>query len=1220
MSRHLSILAALLPLLSFCPVSAPAVSRQATGDQQAVTSKRGRISLDGPWRFQPAGGGPPAAAAWGSLAVPGSWYGSGPGLETSIAAGEGAVWRGFDAAQTSRAWYERTVTVPADWAGRAILLDVARVSTDALVFVDGKSVGSVRWPSGEVDVTSAVRPGRSAQIRLLVIAAADPTEAEAGLVEAALRSPESDRSLKTRGLIGSVSLESRPQRIYVSDVAIEPSTRKKQLGLSLEVTGRLEAGAVDVTARLLDETGKEERQFTGQATSVSADRQRLNYEFSWPNPRLWDLNKPNLYTLVLSVRAPGLNDELRATFGFREFWIQGRQFFLNGIPIRLRPDTSQDIEAQRQAGFNFTEVWPEDPEERGSPDPDADWFDKADHAGWLTTGRLASLVPYVVDKDYHVIWNDARREAWTTRVERALHRYRNHPSIVMWGHSPNFFGNPQDQNPRVIGRVDRATRAAPTGAYQAGLEGCAIVRRLDPTRPVYTHQGADVGDVYAVNHYLDLIPLQEREDWMTDWASKGDMPYMGIEFGTPLYTSFLRGRMEYPRAVTSEPLLTEFASIYLGHQAYVDETPDYRSSYINRFVRDQTYKFDWGRDREPILDSPAFQKVEALFNRNTWRSWRTVGVTGGMVPWERHGWKGKELTESGRALVENNSPTLSWIVGPWDAPTAKTHSYHVDETVEKQVALINDTRETQRFRYSWRALIGGKLLSAGGGKGWIKPAQTVFHPLRFATPFFRSGKADGVIHLTAVIGTQTHTDSFNYRVFARRSRRDRPPSLPVFDPGGRTGDILPVADYIPRTWKGERSVPLVIVGQNALASGRPVPGNLEAYVRGGGRLLIFAQKPEWIEKTLGMRTAAYQSRRVFPVTEAHPLMRGIDALDLRDWRGLSSFLPGKPVYTGAVPETGWHWGNRGVVSSVSIEKPHMSSWRPLLEDEFDLAYTPLMEMDYGRGRAIWCSLDVEDHAPTDAAAERVFGRVLDYALHAPLEPKAERVVYVGGRSGAGLLTELGLNYRDSGQPKADAATLAATDSPQLLIVGEDGVVDPADLSAFLHRGGRVFFLQRRQSGSGVAPTLAVKSLHGSLDVPSWPECSGLSVSDLHWRADIQVPAVQSLPELDANGLHGVSALGADGLLGRIKLGRGVALFCQVAPDRIDADTKTYLRLTRWRQTRTLCQLLSNMGASFKQDGRIFQRSASEPATPGFYHPDYRTDFELGDNPYRYYRW
>ena len=39
----------------------------------------------------------------------------------------------------------------------------------------------------------------------------------------------------------------------------------------------------------------------------------------------------------------------------------------------------------------------------------------------------------------------------------------------------------------------------------------------------------------------------------------------------------------------------------------------------------------------------------------------------------------------------------------------------------------------------------------------------------------------------------------------------------------------------------------------------------------------------------------------------------------------------------------------GGVTSAAIEKPHRSGWRPLLECEFDLAYTPLMELDYGKG-------------------------------------------------------------------------------------------------------------------------------------------------------------------------------------------------------------------------------------------------------------------------------
>jgi beta-galactosidase len=73
----------------------------------------------------------------------------------------------------------------------------------------------------------------------------------------------------------------------------------------------------------------------------------------------------------------------------------------------------------------------------------------------------------------------------------------------------------------------------------------------------------------------------------------------------------------------------------------------------------------------------------------------------------------------------------------------------------------------------------------------------------------------------------------------------------------------------------------------------------------------------------------------------------------------------------------------------------------------------------------------------------------------------------------------------------------------------------------------------------------------------------------------------------------------------------------------------------------VAQLLANLGASFLVDGQVFHPlgrfneggfagNGGLPMPPrprpastgslGYYHPDYRTDFPMGDNPYRYYRW
>ncbi len=136
-----------------------------------------------------------------------------------------------------------------------------------------------------------------------------------------------------------------------------------------------------------------------------------------------------------------------------------------------------------------------------------------------------------------------------------------------------------------------------------------------------------------------------------------------------------------------------------------------------------------------------FKKLQALFNRNTYRSWRTWGITGGMIPWDYgHGWDmfynerrrknlptpeqdlrpftpgmrgivrakatmnlvkpfqpgGMDIYPAGVALMEANSPTLAWIAGGKEAFTSKDHSFAPGQNVKKQVVLINDERTVSR--------------------------------------------------------------------------------------------------------------------------------------------------------------------------------------------------------------------------------------------------------------------------------------------------------------------------------------------------------------------------------------------------------------------------------------------------------------------------------------------------------------------------------------------
>jgi len=490
-----------------------------------------------------------------------------------------------------------------------------------------------------------------------------------------------------------------------------------------------------------------------------------------------------------------------------------------------------------------------------------------------------------------------------------LRRFRNHPSIVMWATSANFFGRSQDQDPLVIGRRGWIKDAGWQQTAAAGTEGIAVIKKHDPTRPVFTHQGAYVGDLHTVNCYLDLTPLQEREEWLSDWAAHGEMPFLPIEFGTPLHTTMMRGRNGFGEAIVSESLMTEFCAIYLGADAYAQETKAYRDRIVSSFEGGQRYR-SWHGAQE--LDfAPAFQQLQALFIRNTWRSWRTWGLTGGMVPWSMaHGWGagspqynepvavafqpgrrgvyfdtvpkgmvryvqpegGWNVQPAAQTLMQVDGPTLAWIAGPPEAFTAKDHNCPAAGKVSKQLVLINDQRTEQPYQAHWEAEVGGKTVLSDQKSGTLGVAQTVFIPVEFAAPKV-TVKADGLIRLRARIGDRDHEDTFAFRVFPSTSAAQAAAPLLAFDPEGATTAMLKRLGYRTAAWDGKPAPgKVLVIGRHAVDATAKQPGSVEPFVAAGGRVLIFGQDPEWLRRAMGLRVARHVCRRTdgAPSSDCYP--------------------------------------------------------------------------------------------------------------------------------------------------------------------------------------------------------------------------------------------------------------------------------------------------------------------------------------------------------------
>jgi beta-galactosidase len=783
---------------------------------EELSPVRGRMVLNSPWQFAPAVGGQrqPDPTALGLIWVPGSWQRSGFG--GVIERGKGKVWEGFDGNQLGMAWYQREIRIPDAWQGRAVILDLSRVSTDAEVFLNGESCGRVEWPGGTVDLTAAAKPGGN-QLAILVNATQTETVGWNLMGVEPDQVHKTEAKLSARGIIGEVFLESRPKGAHVSDVFVQTSTRKHELKLSVELSGLAQAGDVEFSAAIVDlADGQRVKQFQATKALAAAAVQALDLAWTWDDPKLWDLDQPNLYRVHLQAKGPGLDDIYGQTFGFREFWVDGRKLFLNGTEFRLRPDLVPDqwnatgnspaeiagaIKGMRATGFNFAELWPWDHDKRGEPHFREIWAEEADKLGFPIAGVALSVNAYVVDfSNWSLRWNPERRATYEARMSRELRRYRNHPAIIIWSTSANFFGQQQDQNPRFIGMRDYYGKDP---KCEAGKEAVEIVRKHDPTRPIMTHQGGDVGDIHTCNHYLCMIPLQEREEWLSHWAENGQMPYLAIEFGTPLFPTFHRGRCGYGDSIQTEPLYTEWEAAYFGQATYARETDEYRRAITDNFQGGQLYK---SYHVNPVLfRQPLFQDLQDLFIRNTWRAWRTQGVTGGMLPWEnRSRWQADDATEelpvtpyqpghrgiynasvrksqlqrfapafgwkelpSGTTLREVNGEFLAWIGGGGGGKsfTDKTHSFFLGDRAEKSLILLNDTRTPQPFTCRWEATVAGERIADGEERGELAVAETKLLPVEFALPSSGAAKADGKLVLTATIGGRELRDEFTFRVF-----------------------------------------------------------------------------------------------------------------------------------------------------------------------------------------------------------------------------------------------------------------------------------------------------------------------------------------------------------------------------------------------------------------------------------------------------------------------
>ncbi|MFJ5260302.1 glycoside hydrolase family 2 TIM barrel-domain containing protein [Streptomyces sp. NPDC088387] len=455
------------------PWESPEVTSWGRLPMSAVDRREGALRLDGDWRFQLLPSPDTAVSGrWSSAYVPGAWTvqdTGDPPWYTNVRT-PFAEFPPYPPAANPTGVYEREVDVPAEWAGRRIVLQVGAAESVLLVEVDGRPVGISKDShlAAEFDLTAVVRPGSPAVVRLTVVKWSDATHVEdqdqwwhAGITRPVL--------LYATDHLHLADVRVRARR----DGELRVECRVRDTGGALPdgwyVSGELDGLPLAQDTEFDRANAEDDRvsDFLGEAllrTHV-------------PDVRTWTAETPELYGLTVRLhRADGsVADTSHHRTGFRDVEISGRDLLINGERVFIRgvnrhdfhPLTGRtvsydemraDLCLLKRFGFNAvrTAHYPNDPA----------LYDLADELGL-----------YVVDEanveshDHaHEIADDPRYlNAFVDRVSRMVLRDKNHPSVIVWS-----LGNESD--------------------YGANHDAAAgWVRRHDPTRPLQYEGAAKLG-------------------------------------------------------------------------------------------------------------------------------------------------------------------------------------------------------------------------------------------------------------------------------------------------------------------------------------------------------------------------------------------------------------------------------------------------------------------------------------------------------------------------------------------------------------------------------------------------------------------------------------------------------------------------------------------------------------------------------------------------------
>tara|TARA_R110000868_G_scaffold228775_4_gene481714 strand:- start:1263 stop:3686 length:2424 start_codon:yes stop_codon:yes gene_type:complete len=395
-------------------------------------------------------------------------------------------WNALDATDVtpgyrrSASWYKKELNISKIISGQTYQLYFEGVNIESEVYVNGKKAGVHigGYIGFTIDITNFISVGNNE-----ILVRADNT-----INPEVIPSQKSDFFI-FGGITRDVWLQTKPKthltnlKYTTPKVSIENATLE---GTVAVIDGN---ESLRLKVSLKDNDGKivAENEF-----SVVDNAAKISFD-TIQNPKLWDTDNPNLYTIEVSLldKNNATIDKISEKVGFR--WFEFKDygaFYLNGKRLLLRgthrheehagvgaamsnEQHRADMELIKDMGTNFVRLahYPQDPE----------IYKACDELGLLVWDEL----PWCRGG----VGNDVWKANTKAMLKEIIDQNFNHPSVIIWSLGNEMYWLPDFENGDNTEHIN---------SYLKELNDYA--HELDPSRKTAIrkyYEGADIVDVFS---------------------------------------------------------------------------------------------------------------------------------------------------------------------------------------------------------------------------------------------------------------------------------------------------------------------------------------------------------------------------------------------------------------------------------------------------------------------------------------------------------------------------------------------------------------------------------------------------------------------------------------------------------------------------------------------------------------------------------------------------